>query len=311
VVARSAGRARRGTIYVVGNVNVDLILGVLDRWPRIGTETALPHSELRAGGQAGNAGLALAALGARHRVVANIGADALGRWLRGAFPGSGPAWTRSSVATTITVGIVHPGGERTFFTTVGHLGEFAPRHVLDQLPEHAAPGDVVLVCGVFLSPLLVAGCRELLELLRGRGFALALDTGWPNAGWGAVRTTVESWLPLIDHVLLNELETTALAGTDDLGAAATWVRQRLQPGASLVVKCGPAGAQAWRGARHLARPAPTVRVVDTIGAGDVFNARYLHGVVCGRDLDTALQQAVEAASAAISTSPRRYAAAGE
>jgi sugar/nucleoside kinase (ribokinase family) len=306
LAAHSAGPARRGTIYVVGNVNVDLILGVLDRWPRIGTETVLPHSELRAGGQAGNAGLALAALGARHRVVANIGADTLGRWLLEAFPESGADWTRSSAATTITVGIVHPGGERTFLTTVGHLAEFAPRHVFDQLPERCAPGDIVLLCGVFLSPLLVTGGRELLELLRGRGFALALDTGWPNAGWASLRTTVESWLPFIDHVLLNELETTALAGTDNLNAAATWLCERLQPGASLVVKCGPDGAQAWSGAEHLSCPAPAVQVVDTIGAGDVFNACYLHGVVCGRDLRTVLQQAVQAASVAISTSPRRY-----
>jgi sugar/nucleoside kinase (ribokinase family) len=296
LVARSAGRARRGTIYVVGNVNVDLILGVLDRWPPIGTETVLPRSELRAGGQAGNAGLALAALGARHGVVANIGADALGRWLLDAFPNSSAAWTRCPSATTITVGIVHPGGERTFF-------------VLDQLPERAAAGDIVLLCGVFLSPLLVDGGRELLARLRERGFAVALDTGWPNAGWASLRAAVESWLPFIDHVLLNELETTGLAGTDDLMAAVAWLRERMRPGTSLIVKCGPHGAQAWRGAEHLSCAAPAVEVVDTIGAGDVFNAGYLHGLAGGRNLETAVRQAVAAASAAISTSPRRYTSA--
>jgi hypothetical protein len=187
-----------GTIYVAGNVNVDLILGPLEHWPRIGTETILPHYELRVGGQAGNTGLAIAALRARHRVVANMGSDPLGDWLRSAFPDGAPNWERSPAAATVTVGLLHPSGERTFFTSVGHLAGFAPEHVLAQLPERAAPGDVVLICGVFLSPLLVTGGRQLLQTLVGRGFATALDTGWPDGGWDAVRPTVESWLALVD-----------------------------------------------------------------------------------------------------------------
>ena len=213
-----------GTIYVAGNVNVDLILGPLAQWPRMGTETILPHYELRVGGQAGNTGLALAALRARHRVVANMGGDPLGDWLRTAFQDSAPDWQRSPAATTVTVGLLHPSGERTFFTSVGHLAGFAPGHVLAELPERAAPGDIVLVCGVFLSPLLVAGGRQLLQALVERGFVTALDTGWPDAGWSAVRSTVESWLPLVDHVLFNELETTALAGRDSLEDAMVWAK---------------------------------------------------------------------------------------
>jgi hypothetical protein len=65
--------------------------------------------------------------------------------------------------------LLHPSGERTFFTSVGHLAGFAPGHVLAELPERAAPGDIVLVCGVFLSPLLVAGGRQLLQALVERG----------------------------------------------------------------------------------------------------------------------------------------------
>jgi sugar/nucleoside kinase (ribokinase family) len=295
-----------GTIYVAGNVNVDLILGPLAHWPRVGTETILPHYELRVGGQAGNTGLALAALRARHRVVANMGSDPLGDWLRSAFPDGAPNWERSPAAATVTVGLLHPSGERTFFTSVGHLAGFAPEHVLPQVPERAAPGDVVLICGVFLSPLLVAGGRQLLQTLVGRGFATALDTGWPDGGWEAVRPTVESWLPLVDHVLFNELETTALAGRESLESAMAWVHTRLRSGATLVVKCGADGACAWRGDARVACPAPAVKVIDTIGAGDAFNAGYLFGHAMGRDLPACLQLGVATASTAISTSPRRF-----
>jgi sugar/nucleoside kinase (ribokinase family) len=295
-----------GTLYVAGNVNVDLILGPLAQWPSIGTETVLPHSELRVGGQAGNSGLALAALGARHRVIANMGDDALGRWLRDAFPGTSSAWARASTPTTVTVGLIHSGGERTFFTSTGHLAEFSPAQVLDQLPARAGRGDIVLLCGVFLSPLLVAGGLALCEQLVQRGYALALDTGWPDRGWESVRATVVSWLPFMAHILLNELETLALSDTPDLDRAAAWFLTHLRPGANLVVKCGPGGARAWCGIQRAHCAAPAVNVIDTVGAGDVFNAGYLLGIASGLSLEDSLRFGVTVASKAISTSPRRY-----
>ncbi len=300
------GGTQAGTIYVAGNVNVDLILGPLVQWPRIGTETLLPHYELRVGGQAGNTGLALAALGARHRVIANMGDDPLGRWLREAFPGTGQAWPHAFAPATVTVGLVHTVGERTFFTSVGHLAEFSPEQVLMQLPTRAQPGDVVLLCGLFLSPLLVEGGFALCEQLVERGFSLALDTGWPDRGWNDLRATVTAWLPFVDHVLLNDLEILALSDTADLHLAAAWFRSHARPGACLVVKCGPEGARTWHGGQHAHAPAPAVRVIDTVGAGDVFNAGYLLGIARSRSPEESVKYGVAVASRAISTSPRAY-----
>jgi sugar/nucleoside kinase (ribokinase family) len=296
-----ADPTQAGTIYVAGNVNVDLILGSLAQWPHIGTETVLPHYELRVGGQAGNTGLALAALGARHRVIANMGDDPLGRWLRDAFPESSAAWPRASAPATVTVGILHIGGERTFFTSIGHLAEFSPQQVLTQLPARAEPGDIVLLCGVFLSPLLVAGGRQLCVQLTERGFVLALDTGWPDHGWDPVRAVVASWLPFMQHVLLNEVETAGLSEARELDSAAEWFLARMAPGAGLVVKCGLDGARAWRAEERVHCPAPTVEVVDTIGAGDVFNAGYLLGIAIGRSLSDSVRLGVAVAAQAIST----------
>jgi sugar/nucleoside kinase (ribokinase family) len=299
------------TIHVAGNVNVDLILGPVAPWPRVGTETVLPHYELRVGGQAGNTALALAALGVRHRVIATMGDDALGQWLRTTFGTEAAAWPRVPSPATVTVGLLHPGGERTFFTNTGHLATFAPEDVLAQLPTGATAGDVVLLCGVFLSPALVAGGRELCAELERRGFALALDVGWPDQGWQAVRGTVETWLPYIDHVLFNELETLAVADATTLAQADAWFDRRLAPGATRVVKRGPDGADAHRDGHAIHRAAPVVTVVDTVGAGDTFNAGYLAGVVAGERPERCLELGIHVASSAISTSPRRYDARGK
>jgi sugar/nucleoside kinase (ribokinase family) len=295
-----------GTIYVAGNVNVDLILGPLAQWPTIGTETILPHSQMRVGGQAGNSGLALAALGARHRVVASVGDDALGRWLAESFPASATGWPRPAAGTTITVGIVHTSGERTFFTTLGHVADLSPHQVLAQIPERAAPGDTVLLAGVFLSPLLVEGGSQFLASVRERGYATALDTGWPDGGWNVVRARVEAWLPLVDHLLLNEVETCAVAGLDDLDTAACWLLRKLPPGATLVVKRGALGVRAWQEDEALTLAAPEVSVVDTVGAGDAFNAGYLCALQRGAGLVKCLRLGVVTAALAVSTSPRRF-----
>lgn len=298
--------AANGTIYVAGNVNVDLILGPVTPWPQVGTETVLPHYELRVGGQAGNTALALAALGAQYRVITTMGDDAHGRWLRATFGAAAAAWPLVSSPATVTVGLQHPDGERTFFTNTGHLASFAPDDVLTQLPSRAARGDVVLLCGVFLSPALIAGGRELCAEIKARGYALALDIGWPGQGWPAVRGTVETWLPHINHVLFNELETLAVADATTLAEADAWFDCRLASEAVRVVKRGPDGADARRGGRTLHRNAPVVTVVDTVGAGDTFNAGYLMGVVTGEPLARCLELGIDVASSAISTSPRRY-----
>lgn len=295
-----------GTIYVAGNVNVDLILGPVAPWPQVGTETVLPHYELRVGGQAGNTGLALAGLGARHRVIASMGDDPLGLWLRATFGAGAADWPRAARPATVTVGLLHPDGERTFFTSTGHLATFAPEDVLAQAPARAEAGDVVLLCGLFLSPPLVRGGRELCAALKARGFALALDVGWPDQGWEAVRGTIETWLPYVDHVLFNELETLAVSGVRTLAEASAWFRGRLPAGASQVVKRGAEGAEAWRDGRRVHRAAPAVRIVDTVGAGDAFNAGYLLGVATGKPLLQCLELGIGVASRAISTSPRRY-----
>ena len=297
----------RATIYVIGNVNVDIVMGPLAPWPRPGTEIILPQSELRAGGAAGNTALALQAMGARCRMICNIGDDVFGRWLSEAFGAAGRGWPTTPLHTTISIGLTHPGGERTFLTSEGHLSAMTLAEALRLLPAHAGKGDVALLCGGFLSPKLIDSYEALIAALVERGFALALDTGWPPGGWSeATRRRVAGWLAACDHVLLNEIESSGLSGMADVEAAARWIAQRAKPGATVVVKRGRLGASAWQKGESRNAPAPGVDVIDTIGAGDVFNASYLHARLRGRGLAAALTEGVAVASAAVSTSPRRY-----
>lgn len=294
-------------VTVIGNVNVDLVMGPQEPWPRPGTEVVLPTSDLRVGGAAGNVALALAGLGLAYRLVANRGADIFGRWLAEPFGAAAENWPHAASATTISVGITHPGDERTFFTTTGHLVDFTLADVLAQLPAEAEAGAVALLVGPFVTPRLLPDYATLIATLRRCGFAVALDTGWPDEGWTpAVRARVTAWLPGCDHLLINEIEACGLAGEDHLDTASARLVAALPADATLVVKRGADGAAAWHGGASLAVPAPRVAVVDTIGAGDAFDAGYLACLAEGGNWREAVRAGVEVASFAVSTKPRRY-----
>lgn len=296
-------------LAVIGNVNVDLIMGPAAPWPQPGTEIIVDHDELRPGGSAGNAALALMALGTPFEMAASIGADSFGAWLAGSFGDHARKWPVHGESTTLSVGITHPDGERTFFTTRGHLTLFSLEDVFAVLDGPRLAGGIALLCGSFLTDRLVEEYDALFDWADRHGIAVALDTGWPLAGWTAAnKAAAKRWLSRCRIALLNEVETTSLAEVADPAEAARILRRGMPDGAIAVVKCGPKGALAVDPqGRLLHAEAPPVAVVDTIGAGDVFNAGFLAAYAAGEGLAASLAAGTRIASRAISTHPRRYA----
>ena len=295
-------------LAVIGNVNVDLILGPAAPWPAPGTEVIVDHDELRVGGSAGNSALAWAALGVDFTIAANVGSDEFGRWLRQAFGARSERWPVRPEGTTLSVGITHPDGERTFFTTRGHLPRFSLADVRAVLDGAQLSGGYALLCGGFLTVDLTADYPALFDWADRHGITLALDTGWPLEGWTeANQLATQAWLSRCGCVLMNEVETTTLAGLADPVAAARSLKGHMPDGAIVVVKCGSEGAIGIDADGTLYKAAaPVVEVVDTIGAGDVFNAGFLAALAEGQPLQACLEAGTRIASQAISTLPRSY-----
>lgn len=295
-------------LAVIGNVNVDLILGPAAPWPTPGTEIIVDHDELRVGGSAGNSALTWAALGVDFTIAANVGSDEFGRWLCAAFGARAEKWPVRPEGTTLSVGITHPDGERTFFTTRGHLPRFCLADVLAVLDGEQLTGGYVLLCGAFLTADLTADYAALFDWADGHGITVALDTGWPLDGWTeANRMATRAWLSRCGCVLMNEVETTTLSGLADPFEAARSLKAHMPEGAIVVVKCGADGAIGIDAdGRLVSAAAPAVTVVDTIGAGDVFNAGFLAALADGQPLQACLKAGTRIASQAISTLPRSY-----
>ncbi len=297
-------------ILVIGNANVDVLMGDVAPWPVPGSEVVIDRYEWRVGGAAGNTGLALAALGVSEGVdsdvIAGVGDDFLGAWLEGAMAGAARL-TRAPYPTALTVGLTHPDGQRTFVSYLGHLVTL-PGARIEAALAAARPGDLLMLCGYFLLPELRREAPALLRRARERGLITMIDTGWPDEGWtDAVRAEVAALLPLLSAFLPNREEAfgaTGRAQGSDVEAAVADLRRL---GAErVVVKLGADGALLVSGSERAVMASPEVAVQDTVGAGDTFNAGLLAGLARGMGWAEALEPAVNAAALAISSQPRHY-----
>jgi ribokinase len=293
-------------LIIIGDVGVDLAMGPISGWPRIGTETMMERSDLRAGGSAANAALAVSYLDGKSHLVSVVGNDDWGTWLRERLRGVGASLQVCDAATTLTVGLIDSSGERTFFTTRGHLEKLCYEHVRPGIAPASQPGSIVLLSGVFLTPMLRQSYLRLIRDLKALGYQVALDTNWPPHDWNAaLRNEVAAWISNCDHVLLNELEVSSLADSSDLGVAIDRLTSMLTPQATLVVKAGARGAIGVQAGRRFECAALETTVFDTIGAGDAFNAGYLLARLRGSGLADSLTAGCSAAAAIISHFPRR------
>lgn len=292
-------------IAVIGNANLDLIGGVLSDWPDRGTEVFLDHADSRVGGSAANTALVLQRLGARSGLIASAGTDTVGQMIADAFTHPLDRIARIAGPTSISFGVLHPGSERSFFSTPGHLDSFDVGQVRSGLKDWPLNGAYALVSGAFAMPGLAEDCLSLMADLKAQGACVAIDPGWPADGWTvAMRDLMQDWIAQSALVLINDKELLGVTGADTLKAGISVIAPTLAQETVLVVKCGPSGAIALANGQSFAASSPKAEIFDTIGAGDAFNAGYLAAAQAGHEVAACLSAGCAVASAVIRTFPR-------
>lgn len=285
-------------VLVLGDLNPDLVLRG-DVVPRFGqAEQLLDSAELVIGGSGGITAHALARLGLRVRLLADVGDDVFGRDLVARLAGAGvdtSGITTTPLPTGLSV-ILSDGAERTTLTLVGAIDAAPPPW---RRPVDLPAARHLHVASFYLQPRRAAVLPDLLRVARAAGLSTSLDTNFdPAESFGGLGDV----LPHIDYLLPNHRELLGIASalcldTTDLIAAAHRVTEL---GPTVVVKDGADGAVLLRpdGSRHH-EPGVTLALVDTTGAGDTFNAGFLAGILAGHDEETALRWACIAGSRAV------------
>jgi sugar/nucleoside kinase (ribokinase family) len=296
----------RPGLIVAGNASIDLLLGPVAPWPAVGTEALVERVDWRLGGALGNTGQALHGMGVPARLVWDVGDDDAGKGIAGLLVPTFDPPRVQRAPTSVTVALTHPSGDRTFVSHLGHLAVSEPDALAGAI-DAAAAGDLLLVGGSFLLPRWRPALPALMARARARGVFTALDTGWPTEGWTAeVRLEVEATLAHVDLFLPNLDEVRGLLGGATLAPDAALRALAPRVAGRVVVKLGRDGAAYLDGDRYVVAPAPPIEVADTVGAGDTFNAALLAGLRDRLPWREAVALAVEVASRAIASSPRRF-----
>jgi sugar/nucleoside kinase (ribokinase family) len=129
---------------------------------------------------------------------------------------------------------------------------------------------------LFLLRGLHAGLPDLFRELKRRGLTLSLDTNDdPDGQWNGVLQKV---LPLLDILLPNEDEVCSIARRGSIAEALDALGGTIP---MIAVKCGSRGAVVQQRGRRMEIPPVPVQPVDTIGAGDSFNAGFLSAWLSG------------------------------
>jgi sugar/nucleoside kinase (ribokinase family) len=115
----------------------------------------------------------------------------------------------------------------------------------------------------------------------------SLDTGWDSMGrWGL---DVDSCLPLVDLLFVNESEAEKLSGHREPDLAARALQQRGV--VEVAIKLGGRGCVVYTETKRIAVPAFDIAAKDTTGAGDCFAGGFLAALHRGLDLRAAARLA--------------------
>jgi len=289
-------------VSVVGPLNIDLLIsgeGPAD-WASIPTWDGPADMEMTAAGSVGYTVSNMAKLGLKVRVASCVPADPLGEFIVSALQRSG----------------VDTGGVQMIPGTVSGIGVYMllfgsrkrplayrlPTH--DPWPQRFSPKEIERLLAAHLlhnggylhfRSAWHGTTRDIFRLAKARGLVTTMDPQFPlfamDPPWV---TALEDILPSVDYLFCDETEARKLTALEQLDAAAV---QLLAMGPhTIVVKQGADGATVYRDGWQHHQPAVTLgEVVDSIGAGDTFDAAFILGLLEGWRLERCARFAAIAA----------------
>jgi fructokinase len=260
----------------------EALIDMLPRKTEGGEQAFAPYP----GGSVYNTAVALARLEAPVSFFTGLSDDLFGERLTRVLSVNGVDHSlaaRSSRPTTLAF-VTLTGGQAAYtFYDENTAGRMLEVNDLPEIPETCTAG---FFGGISLA---VEPCAEayasLAERMSASGRLVMLD---PNIRAGFIadekryRTRLERLLSLADIVKVSDEDLRWIMGEGDLGPLAEAMRAN-GPALVLVTE-GPKGVTAYGGGAPIHVAASQVEVVDTVGAGDTFNAGFLAGLHDGARL---------------------------
>ena len=271
-------------LTVVGELNLDLILYGLP-------QELAPEREHLANGLALTLGSSsaifahnLSVIGSKVGFITRIGDDSLGRTARERLAEGGVDVSKvrevsGPTKSGLTVILTRP----TYRNILTYPGTMFDMCFEDLDLEYLASSRHFHLSSFFLHKSLRPRIAELFRKMKEAGLTTSLDTNDdPEDLW---EVDCREALKYVDIFFPNEREAKKVASVEDLDSAVARLSKMVP---ILAVKLGPQGAMVLRGGDKIVLPPWKVDAVDPVGAGDSFDAGFLHQFVRGADLSTCL-----------------------
>ncbi len=232
------------------------------------------------GGSACNTVIGVGNLGGRARFVGKCGNGKMAKLFEVNLKNQNvePALLRTDSPTGRVLSIITPDAQRSMFTYLGASAEMQPDEISPINFENAA---IVHVEGYLLfNPDLI---RRVLSTAKKADVRVSLDL----ASYTVVKETKELLNHLVekyvDILIANEAEAEAFTGYLDEKKALKALAARAD---IAVLKVGPRGSYvAHAGITATINPMGDGSAVDTTGAGDLWAAGFLFGLVSGYSIE--------------------------
>jgi sugar/nucleoside kinase (ribokinase family) len=272
---------KRFDVTIAGEINLDLILYGLPETMPLERELLASGFKLTLGSSSAILAHNLATLGAKVGFITRLGDDAMGSIALERLTEKAVDLTRvkrvaGGTSTGVTILLNHDG-KRHILTYPGTMFEMTASD-LDM--DYLASGRHFHLSSLFLHKALQADLPSIFKQLKAQGLTLSLDTNDdPEDRWGGA---LDELLGLVDIFLPNEDEACRISGKSDVESAIEALAKRVP---LVAVKCGKRGSLVQTKNGRWQVPAQSVTPVDTIGAGDSFNAGFLAAYLRGKAPD--------------------------
>ncbi len=264
-------------VLVVGELNVDLILNKIEKFPEVGKEVLAKEMTLTLGSSSAIFASNISGLGARVAFLGKIGKDKFGEIVLESLQANGVDISAIRIdeqwATGVTV-ILNVDEDRANTTCPGAMDHLTIDDISD---EDLMKARHLHFSSYFLQPGMWGNLGNLFRKAKALGLTTSFDMQWdPQETWDL---DIADVLPHVDVFLPNEKEIMLLTGTNDLKDAIGVVKDKVHV---LAVKRGNKGSLVWCQGQLSDLPAFLNRnVVDAIGAGDSFNAGFIYKFING------------------------------
>lgn len=259
---------RKGSMHLVDEKSTAIIENRLENY----------ESSMAPGGSAANTIHALSKMGIESGFISFIGKDEIGKFFENSMSSVGVKsyLFHSDTASGTARTIISADGERTFATNLGASLELNERVITSDIFKQwdycYVEGYLIANKPVFVKTISTAkacGCKVILDL----------------ASYNVVeenRDFLNELLPQIDIIFANEEEAKALT----LMSAEESLHYIAEKVEIAVVKVGKNGSLIKRGNEVVQIGCNKIDVVDTTGAGDMYAAGFLYGLINDYDLES-------------------------